>query len=58
MRRAPVTVTIRQPDHDAVELAIGDGGGRCQVFQLSFSQLRLLLAQAADALSRWPIEVR
>jgi hypothetical protein len=51
----PPSITLRQPEPSAAELVISEDG-RCQVYRLSLDQLRLLLVQAAGAISRWPVQ--
>ena len=50
----PATVILRQPNLDEPELVIAVDE-HCEVHQLSFVQLRYLLAQIADAVAKWPI---
>jgi hypothetical protein len=53
----PVTVFLRSPSPTEAELVVGEGGGQCRIVRLDFDQLRLLAAQVAGTISRWPVEV-
>ncbi len=52
---APDIVLLRSPSSTTAELVIGEGG-QYRVHQLSFSQVRSLLAQLARAVSIWPVK--
>lgn len=52
----PVTLfTLRTPERDVAQLVITDNG-KVKVYDLSFNQVKLLGAQAAQAVLHWPVE--
>lgn len=55
MPDSPALFTLRQPSMDSAELVITERG-RSKVYRLSFSQIRLLNAQSAQALAHWPVQ--
>lgn len=54
--KPPKGFCIRQPTPDSAELVIGNGDHTCQVYQLDFTDVRLLSMQAARAVAYWPAE--
>lgn len=48
-------LSLRSPSVDCAELAV-TRRGRCHVYRLTFSQVKLIAAQTAQAVLNWPVQ--